>query len=53
MSKNIILRLLQNADCDVPGARGIIYIDGDRPIVRKDENPSITAHVSERASAGL
>ena len=45
--ENIILRLLQNADWDVPRAQtGIIYIDEIYKIGRKDENPSITRDVS-------
>ena len=45
--ENIILRLLQNADWDVPRAQtGIIYIDEIDKIGRKDENPSITRDVS-------
>ena len=45
--ENIILRLLQNADCDVQRAQtGLIYIDEIDKISRKDENPSITRDVS-------
>ena len=45
--ENIILKLLQAADGDVPRAQtGIIYIDEIDKIGRKDENPSITRDVS-------
>ena len=45
--ENIILKLLQAADYDVPRAeRGIIYIDEIDKISRKNENPSITRDVS-------
>jgi ATP-dependent Clp protease ATP-binding subunit ClpX len=45
--ENIILKLLQAADYDVPRAeRGIIYIDEIDKISRKSENPSITRDVS-------
>jgi ATP-dependent Clp protease ATP-binding subunit ClpX len=45
--ENIILKLLQVADYDVPKAeRGIIYIDEIDKISRKSENPSITRDVS-------
>src|SRR5438270_421963 len=45
--ENIILKLLQAADGDVSRTQtGIIYIDEDDKIGRKDENPSITRDVS-------
>jgi ATP-dependent Clp protease ATP-binding subunit ClpX len=45
--ENIILKLLQNADFDVPGTeRGIVYIDEIDKISRKTDNPSITRDVS-------
>ncbi|HEX5790785.1 MAG TPA: ATP-dependent Clp protease ATP-binding subunit ClpX [Luteolibacter sp.] len=45
--ENIILRLLQAADFDVPRAeRGIIYVDEIDKIGRKTENVSITRDVS-------
>lgn len=45
--ENILLRLIQNADYDIPLAqRGIIYIDEIDKIARKGENPSITRDVS-------
>jgi ATP-dependent Clp protease ATP-binding subunit ClpX len=45
--ENIILKLLQNAQGDVPRAQqGIIYIDEIDKVSRKDENPSITRDVS-------
>ena len=45
--ENILLRLIQNADYDIPLAeRGIIYIDEIDKISRKSENPSITRDVS-------
>ena len=44
--ENILLRLIQNADYDIPLAqRGIIYIDEIDKITRKSENPSITRDV--------
>ena len=45
--ENILLRLIQNADYDIPLAqRGIIYIDEIDKIARKSENTSITRDVS-------
>jgi ATP-dependent Clp protease ATP-binding subunit ClpX len=45
--ENILLRLIQMADYDIPRAeRGIIYIDEIDKIARKSENPSITRDVS-------
>ena len=45
--ENILLRLLQVTDMDIPSAeRGIIYIDELDKIARKSENPSITRDVS-------
>jgi ATP-dependent Clp protease ATP-binding subunit ClpX len=45
--ENIILKLLQNADFDVPTTeRGIVYIDEIDKISRKTDNPSITRDVS-------
>lgn len=45
--ENILLKLIQAADDDIPRAqRGIIYIDEIDKISRKSENPSITRDVS-------
>ncbi|MCL5006036.1 MAG: ATP-dependent Clp protease ATP-binding subunit ClpX [Acidobacteria bacterium] len=45
--ENVILKLLQNAQGDVPRTQqGIIYIDEIDKVSRKDENPSITRDVS-------
>ena len=45
--ENILLRLIQAADYDIPRAeRGIIYIDEIDKIARKSENVSITRDVS-------
>ena len=45
--ENILLRLIQAADYDIPRAeRGIIYIDEIDKIARKSENTSITRDVS-------
>ena len=45
--ENILLRLIQAADFDIPRAeKGIIYIDEIDKISRKSENPSITRDVS-------
>ncbi len=45
--ENILLRLIQAADYDVPKAeQGIIYIDEIDKISRKSPNPSITRDVS-------
>ena len=45
--ENILLRLIQAADYDVPKAeQGIIYIDEIDKIARKSPNPSITRDVS-------
>lgn len=45
--ENIILKLLQAADFDVPRAeKGIIYVDELDKIARKSENTSITRDVS-------
>ncbi len=44
--ENILLRLIQNADYDIPMAqRGIIYIDANDKIARKSESPSHTRDV--------
>ena len=45
--ENILLRLIQAADFDIPRAeRGIVYIDEIDKIARKGDNPSITRDVS-------
>lgn len=45
--ENILLRLIQNADFNIPAAeRGIIYIDEIDKITRRSDNPSITRDVS-------
>lgn len=45
--ENILLKLIQNADFDIPKAEiGIIYIDEIDKISRKSENTSITRDVS-------
>jgi ATP-dependent Clp protease ATP-binding subunit ClpX len=45
--ENILLRLLQAADFDIPRAeRGIVYIDEIDKIARKSDNPSLTRDVS-------
>lgn len=45
--ENILVRLIQAADYDIPRAeRGIIYIDEIDKISRRDANPSITRDVS-------
>ncbi len=45
--ENILLRLLQAADLDIPRAeRGIVYIDEIDKVARKSDNPSITRDVS-------
>ncbi len=45
--ENILLKLIQAADYDIPRAeKGIIYIDEIDKISRKSENPSITRDVS-------
>src|SRR5262245_36621619 len=45
--ENILLRLIQAADYDIPRAeRGIVYIDEIDKISRKADNPSITRDVS-------
>jgi len=45
--ENILLRLIQAADCDISRAeRGIIYIDEIDKIARKSNNVSITRDVS-------
>lgn len=45
--ENILVRLLQAADYDVPAAeKGIVFIDEIDKIARKGDNPSITRDVS-------
>ena len=45
--ENILLRLIQAADFDIPRAeRGIVYIDEIDKISRKSDNPSLTRDVS-------
>ncbi|MFO0321787.1 MAG: ATP-dependent Clp protease ATP-binding subunit ClpX [Bacteroidota bacterium] len=45
--ENILTRLLQAADYDVPSAeRGIVFIDEIDKIARKSDNPSLTRDVS-------
>jgi len=45
--ENILSRLLQAADYDIPSAeRGIVFIDEIDKIARKSDNPSITRDVS-------
>ena len=45
--ENILLRLIQAADFDIPRAeKGIVYIDEIDKISRKSDNPSITRDVS-------
>ena len=45
--ENILLRLIQTADFDIPRAeRGIVYVDEIDKIARKSDNPSITRDVS-------
>lgn len=45
--ENVLVRLLQAADYDVPAAeRGIVFIDEIDKIARKGDNPSITRDVS-------
>ena len=44
--ENILLKLIQAADFDIPRAEiGIIYVDEIDKITRKSENPSITRDV--------
>ena len=45
--ENILVKLLQTADYDVPATeRGIVFIDEIDKIARKSDNPSITRDVS-------
>lgn len=50
--ENILLKLIQAADFDIPKAEiGIIYIDEIDKITRKSENPSITRDVGGEGDA--
>ena len=52
--ENILLRLIQAADYDLPKAeRGIIYIDEIDKISRRSDNPSITRDVSGEVQQAL
>ena len=53
--ESLLVRLLQNADYDVPRAeKGIVFIDEIDKIARKGDNPSITRDVSgEGVQQGL
>ena len=47
--ENILLKLIQAADYDIPKAEvGIIYIDEIDKITRKSENPSITIQINTK-----
>ena len=49
--ENILLKLIQAADFDIPKAEiGIIYVDEIDKITRKSENPSITRDVGSTGS---